>query len=95
MAEVVSQTGSKKVDGSPWHSASGHGTCRYCLVPSMLMTRRCARAIRLGRRNSIHVRAELGDQVLGRHDDVDGAPHEIIGQNKLELPIESCGEMSR
>ena len=26
MAEAVFRTGSRKVDGSPWHSASGHGT---------------------------------------------------------------------
>ena len=26
MAEAVFRTGSGKVDGSPWHSASGHGT---------------------------------------------------------------------
>ena len=26
MAEAVFQMGSRKVDGSSWHSASGHGT---------------------------------------------------------------------
>ena len=72
------------------HRATEH---RYCLVPAMLMTRRCARAIRLGRRDCVHVRAELGYQILGRHD-VDGG-HEIIGQNKLDRPTESCGEVQR
>ena len=63
MAEAVSQAGSKKVDGS--QSASGHGT-------QVLLGAIHVGAGEVCERNSVHVRAELGDQVLGRHD-VDGA----------------------
>ena len=41
---------------------------RYILMPSMVRSPRCARAIRLCRRDNIRIWAELRDQVLGRHD---------------------------
>ena len=65
MVEAVFRMGSRKVDGSSWHSASGHGTQ---VLLGAIHVDDLLRAIRLGRRNSIHIRTELGDQVLGRHD---------------------------
>ena len=51
---------------------------RYRLMPCMVRSSRCARAIRLCRRDSIRILAKLRDQVLGRHD-VDSS-HGMLGQ---------------
>ena len=40
----------------------------YSLMPCMVRSSRCARAIRLCRRDNIRIWAKLKDQVLGRHD---------------------------
>ena len=62
-------------------------------MPAMLRSRRCAWAIRLGRRNGIQVRGELGDQILGRHDVA--RSHEMISRNKRGQPTENCGRVKR
>ena len=72
------------------HRSTKH---RYCLMPAMLRSRRCAGAIRLRRWNGIQVRAKLGDQILGRHD-VDRS-HEMISRNKRDQPTEICGRVKR
>ena len=41
---------------------------RYLLMPCMVRSSWCARAIRLCRRDSIRIWAKLRDHVLGRHD---------------------------
>ena len=63
-----------KMHGSPKH--------RYCLMPAMLRSMRCARTIRLWRRDGGQVLAKLRDQVLGRHD-VDSS-HGTVGRNERD-----------
>ena len=51
---------------------------RYRLMPCMMRSSRCARAIRLCSRDINRILAELRDQVLGRHG-VDNS-HGMLGR---------------
>ena len=68
-----------------------HGSAKHrdCLMPAMLRSMRCARTIRLWRRDGGQVLAKLRDQVLGRHD-VDGG-HGTIGRNERDQLTKICG----